>query len=56
MNLTDILGGAGVVVATMGVFYAIDKYFIPYANKLQEKCDKEEKEAGDDYKISYEEK
>jgi hypothetical protein len=52
MSLTDILGGVGIVAGAAGVFYLIDKYYIPFANEFQKECDKEEKEAGDDYKFS----
>jgi hypothetical protein len=51
MSLSDVLGWTGLVALTAGTFYAINKYYIPYAEKLQKKSDKEEKEAGDDPSI-----
>jgi len=60
MSLIDILGDAGAVASCIAGAYVIvpcgkelfTKYYIPWANEFQKKCDKEEKEAGDDYNIS----
>jgi len=64
MSLTDALQCTGIIlrdVAYIGAFvYGMSKGFdelivkkyIPWANEFQKKCDKEEKEAGDDYNIS----
>lgn len=61
MSLTDVLGDAGfaagmVILAGVTVNYfrepILDKYIFPWAEKLQERCDKDEKEKNDDYRIS----
>jgi hypothetical protein len=53
MNLTDMLHGAGFAAKVGLIVYGfkkliVDKY-IPYAERLQEKCDLDEKENTDDY-------
>ena len=40
MSLTDILSGTGIVAFTAGIFYAIDKYYIPWASKVEKEFDK----------------
>lgn len=60
MGLADVLGFARdfaeIAVLSAGVSYVIDKSilnnYVPWAEKLQKKCDEDEKEKNDDYRFS----
>ena len=55
MSLVDILEGTAKLLGAGVIIYGLNelrKQYIPWAEKLQEAYDKEEKECTDDYRFS----